>query len=91
MGFTLYQTGILPMLPKKLTFEEDGFTIEVLFHLLSKKYGENALAGIFEPDGSMEENTLLVLNGVTIKPLQVLHTVIPAESELLITALIAGG
>ena len=91
MGFTLYQMEILPGLPKKLAFEEDGFTIGALFHLLSSRYGKNALAGVLDREGNIEEGKILVLNGVSIKSSQALQTVIPAESELLIADLIAGG
>lgn len=91
MGFTLYQTGILPGLPTKLSFDEDGFTVEALFHLLSGRYGGNVLAGVLDRDGNIEGGTMLVLNGAIIKPSQALQTVIPAGSELLIAYLMAGG
>ena len=91
MGFTLYQTGMLPGLPKKLTFDEDGLTVENLFHLLSGRYGKNTLSGILDQDGNIEDSTMLVLNGVIIKSPKALQTEIPAGSELLITVLIAGG
>ena len=91
MGFTLYQTGMLPELPEKLNFDEDNITIGALFQQLAGKYGENVLAGVLDRDGEIEKDTMIVLNSRIIRQSDALETLIPPDSELLITVQLAGG
>ena len=91
MGFTLYHTGMLPGLPAKLVFEQDGIAIGDLLQLLSNRYGEGVVRDVLDQEGQIAEGALVVLNGSIIRPHQALSTLIPPRSELLLTVLIAGG
>ena len=91
MPFTLYQSGILPGLPDRLVFEQDDITVGDLFRALSQRYGDEALEEALDDAGGVAEGALVILNGVIIRPPEVLATKIPPGSELVISALIAGG
>ena len=91
MGFTLYQTGLLPGLPDKLVFDRDAIAVGEFFRLLSARYGESVLAEILDHEGKVTEDTMLILNGQVVRPPKILTTMIPAGSELVISTLIAGG
>ena len=91
MGFTLYQTGILPGLPDKMVFEEDDITVGDFFQLLSAQYGGRVLEEVLDREGIVLEGTLVILNGHIIRLPDVLATLIPSESEMVLSVMIAGG
>ena len=91
MGFTLYQTSMLPGIPDKLVIEQDNITIGDLFQLLLNQYGNHVLKDILDGEHNLSSDAMIILNGKIIKSQQTLMTVIPPKSELLITVLIAGG
>lgn len=91
MGFTLYQSGILPGLPDKLVFETDAIAVGDFFRLLSVQYGESVLAEILDREGKVAGETLVILNGRILQPPQILDAIIPPDGELVVSALIAGG
>ncbi|MDR0468814.1 MAG: MoaD/ThiS family protein [Peptococcaceae bacterium] len=91
MGFTLYQTGILPGLPDKQVFSEDTITVENFFSMLSTQYGAQALEEVLDQGGDVAEGAMVILNGQILRRPQILSTVIPQGSEIVISALIAGG
>jgi len=91
MGFALFQIGMLPGMPDKIVFEQDNITIGDLYELLSGQYGEQILRDVLDKEGKPSEDALIVINGRIIRPAQVMETVIPPGSEMMISALIAGG
>ena len=91
MGFALYQTGVLPGLPDKLIFSQDGMTVGELLQEIAAIYGAGALAEVLDGSGGLAGDTMVILNGRIIRPPQVLAEPIPPASELVISTLIAGG
>lgn len=91
MGFTLYQFEMMPGLPSKMVFERHGMTVGQLFTDLAARHGQEALKNLLK-DGQIDEEAMVALNGVIIRPSQnPLETVIPAGSELVLSTLLAGG
>ena len=91
MAFTLYQTGMLSGLPDKQVFEQDNLTVGDFFRQLSAQHGDHVLEKIFDQEGKVSEDVLVAINGTIIKPSEILAAVIPPESQMLISVLIAGG
>ncbi|MCL1804719.1 MAG: hypothetical protein FWG28_01765 [Clostridiales bacterium] len=91
MSFTLYQSGILHGLPDRLVIERDGVSLGDFFLELAELYGEQVLEEVLDGDGNVAGEALVILNGGVIHPPQALAAKIPPGSELVISALIAGG
>jgi len=91
VGFTLYHSDMLPGLPGKMRFDLDGITVGELFTLLANQYGDQALTEVLDKSGKLHREAMVVINGSILRQPLVLSTVIPAESEVLVTVLMAGG
>ena len=91
MAFTLYHTEMLPGLPDKQVFEQDNLTVGDFFQQLSAEHGDHVLEKILDGEGKVSEDVLLAINGIILRPSEILTRVIPAGSQMLISVLIAGG
>lgn len=92
MGFSFYQLGVLPGVPNRLEVDRDGMTVREFICQMGKEYRTDVSRALQQlascDDGELR---MVTINGVNIDKLDGLDTIIPADCELAMFHVIAGG
>ena len=91
LGFKFYQIGVLDNFPNQIHFDMDNITVRELFMHLSEKYSRDIENYLIDEGDRIKSEYVLILNGVNIVEYQGLDSIIPKDSELLLSVLMFGG
>lgn len=91
LGFKFFQIGVINGFPQQMYFDLDNISIREFIDTFTEKFGRQLKEDLLNEQDRLRPEYVIILNGVNISERDSLDTIIPRNSEFLLTVQMYGG